>query len=201
MIRRWVAGLALTATLAACSTPSRFYTLAVEPPADERSREITIAVAEIVLPEYLDRPEIVTREGPTQVRIGEIDRWAESLAPLLQRTLGDNLARLTGAEEILLLPQRRDLPYDVLVDVEVRRFDADEAGRAVLDARWRVFGRDGEEMLSTDRVLIADTGAPPPDYPAIVAAMSRTVTALAEAVASGIPGAQTASARAPRRRP
>lgn len=201
MIRRWVLGLTLAAALAACATPSRFYTLAAEPPLDGRGRELTIAVAEIALPEYLDRPEIVTRDGPTEVRLGDFDRWAESLGPMLQRALGDNLARLTGADQILLLPQRRDLPYDVLVDLEVRRFDADETGQAVLDARWRVFGRDGDELLSTDRVLLRDNGAPPPDYAAIVAAMSRNVTALAEAVAAGIPGVRTAAARPPRRRP
>jgi uncharacterized lipoprotein YmbA len=201
MTQRRLALLLTCVVLAACATPpARFYTLAVEPPPDDRPRELTIAVAEVVLPQYLDRPEIVTTEGPTQVRLGDLDRWAESLAPMFQRALGDHLARITGAREVILLPQRRDLPYDVLVDVEVRRFDADEAGRTVLDARWWVYGPGGDDLFITDRVLLEDVGAPPPDYAAIVAAMSRSVGRLAEAAAAGIPGARTAAAR-PARRP
>lgn len=177
----------LAGCLSLTSPPARFYTLsAVDPPAPA-SRPLVIALSEITLPDYLDRPEIVSRAGATEMRVADQSRWAEPLAPMFRRVLGEELKAKTGASEIQRLPLRRDLPYNALIDTEIVRFDADEAGRVVLDARWRVFAGDGERLLASRETSAREQGAPAPDYPAMVEAMNRAVATLAADIAAALP--------------
>lgn len=176
-------------TLAACATtvPTRFYTLAPQAqPGSQRGTQV-VALGAVTLPDYLDRPEMVTRMNPTQVQVAEIDRWAEPLEPMVQRVMGQELARLSGAREVVVLPQQRDVRYDRLVEVEVLQFEADAAGKVVLDARWRVFGSGGERQLVSRQSLIEEPGAVPPDYAAIAAAMGRALNTLVREVVEALP--------------
>lgn len=191
-MRRFWHGLAAASLLAACATqPTTFYTLSTgseprtAPGAVEGQR---IGLGPVVLPPYLDRPEIVTREGPNQVRLAEFHRWAEPLEPLLVRTISGELYALLDAADVIPLPQRRDAPLDRVVEIDIVRLDADQAGQVALDARWWVYDGGGEKLLQSGRSQIAEAGAPPPDYDAIVAAMSRAVAAVSRDIATAIRG-------------
>ncbi len=93
---------ALLITLGGCAgTPnSRFYLL--EPltgaPGPEGTvpldRAISIGLGPVTLPEYLDRPQIVTRTDRNTVLLAEFDRWAEPLSGNVSRTLAENLTYL-----------------------------------------------------------------------------------------------------------
>lgn len=182
--------LLLTA-LAGCAPgqPTRYYTLstASEPAAAPRSGQgLAIGLGPLTLPQYLDRPDIVTRAGANQMRLGDFSQWAEPLEPLLTRIMAEDLYALTGAKDVIPIPQRGDLPLDRVVEVDVARFDADEGGEVKLDARWRVYRGDGETLVASGRSQVAEQGAAVPDYDAIVAAMSRAVGRLSAEIAAGI---------------
>ena len=114
-----------------------------EPAAAPRSGQgLVIGLGPLTLPHYLDRPDIVTRAGANQMRLGDFSQWAEPLEPLLARIMAEDLYALTGADDVIPIPQRGDLPLDRVVEVDVARFDADEAGEVRLDARWRVYRGD-----------------------------------------------------------
>ena len=137
----------LLAALAGCapSQPTQFYTLSTvtEPAAAPRSGQgLVIGLGPLTLPQYLDRPGIVTRAGANQMRLGEFSQWAEPLEPLLTRIMAEDLYALTGADDVIPIPQRGDLPLDRVVEVDFARFDANEAGEVKLDARWRVYRGD-----------------------------------------------------------
>ena len=70
--------------------------------------------------------------------------------------LGENLALLLGTDDVLLLPQNRDFALDRQVEVDVTRFDVDNVGNAVLDAKWWVYGRDGDKLLRSGRSTISE---------------------------------------------
>ena len=181
--------VALGAPLAACTRtmPTRYYTLETELPPPPRRRPLSLALAEVGLPDYLDRPEIVTRPGAMQMQIAEFDRWSGSLKLMVQRVLGEALSRASGADEMILLPQYHDLRYDTLVDVQIQRFDVDAAGQAVLETRTRLFGAGGNKLISSRAQHFTERGAPPPNYVGVVAAMSRTIDDLARSVAASLP--------------
>ncbi len=179
------------AALAGCalSQPTRFYTLSTvaEPAgAPVSAPGLVIGFGPLTLPPYLDRPDIVTRVGPNEMRLGDFSQWAEPLEPLLTRIMAEDLYALTGAKDVIAIPQRGDLPLDRVVEVDVARFDADEAGAVKLDARWRVYRGDNETLVASGRSQVAEQGAAVPDYDAIVAAMSRALGRLSAEIAAAI---------------
>lgn len=194
--------LCLALSLAGCAQiqPSRFYTLAttkIETPTAKRDKQLMIGLGPVTLPEYLNRPDLVTRSGQTQMELAELDKWAEPLESLVSRTLAEDLLVLVAAKDVVPVPQRRDINLDRVVEVDIIRFDADETGHVVLDARWRVYGRNGDRLLISSRSTVSEQGAPPPDYNAIVTAMSNALTQLSREIAAAIRG--DAPPPAPRR--
>ena len=158
-----------------------------EPAEAPRSGQgLVIGLGPLTLPQYLDRPDIVTRAGANQMKLGEFSQWAEPLEPLLTRIMAEDLYALTGANDVIPIPQRGDLPLDRVIEVDFARFDATEAGEVKLDARWRVYRGDNETLVASGRSLIAEQGAAVPDYDAIVAAMSRAVGQLSAEIATAV---------------
>jgi uncharacterized lipoprotein YmbA len=184
----------LAATLlllvAACSQtpPTQFYTLSsMQLPASDVGRPNTVVgVGPVTLPEYLDRPQIVTRESGNRVMLADFSVWVEPVNGMFMRVLVENLSLLLATDNVIALPQRRPMRLDYQVEVDVTRFDADLSGRALLDARWRVFGRDGERLVEEGRSTIVEPTAEPGGYEAIVAAMSRALGEMSTAIAGAI---------------
>lgn len=177
--------------LAACqSTPdSRLYTLAVVPPAAEtqpiRTAPRTLALGSLDLPMLIDRPQIVRRIDGNRVEALEFDRWAEPLADGLRSTLaGDLAARLPG---VTVLPVAGSAVAEgtAVLAVTVLRFDADVAGRVVLDAQWSLSQAGGARKSGPSRETVevpAASGEPD----ALVRAMSQAVATFADRVAAGV---------------
>ena len=189
--RRAWAVLAVVGLLAGCTAtqPTSCYTLApvTGQGVEKRAADgLVIGLGPITLPQYLDRPGIVTREGANQMRLAELHQWAEPLEPLLTRIMAEDLYALLDASDVIPIPQRGDVPLDRVVEVDIGRFDADAAGQVVLDARWRVYQGDNETLLASGRSQVTEQGAPVPDYTAIVAAMSRAVGQASEEIARAI---------------
>lgn len=186
-----VLATALAGGLAGCAQtpPTTFYTLSTsaEPTVAKRSAQgLVIGLGPITLPQYLDRPDIVTRRGANQMRLADLNKWAEPLEPLLTRIMAEDLYGLLDANDVIPVPQRGDLPLDRIVEVDIGRFDADETGAVVLDARWRIYRGDNETLLASGRSLVNEQGSAVPDYNSIVAAMSRAVGQASEQIADAI---------------
>ena len=187
-----LAVLAAGLALAACADgqPTRFYTLS---PLVASSRgappttmpDLTVGVGPVTLPTYLDRPQLVTRAGGNRMVLADFDSWVEPLQGMFARVLGENLALLLGTDDVLMLPQRRDFALDRQVEVDVTRFDVDASGNAVLDARWWVFGRNGEKLLRSGRSTISEP-AEVGDYTAAAAALSRALGAMSQEIAQAV---------------
>jgi uncharacterized protein len=192
----------ILAALAGCalSQPTQYYTLSTvaEPAAAPRPGQgLVIGLGPLTLPQYLDRPGIVTRAGANQMRLSEFSQWAEPLEPMLTRIMAEDLYTLTGAADVIPIPQGGDLPLDRVVEVNFMRFEANEAGEVNLDARWRIYRGDEQTLVAAGRSLLVEQGTPVPDYDAIVAAMSRAVGQLGSEITAAIATKAPATARKP----
>jgi uncharacterized lipoprotein YmbA len=181
----------LSVAIAGCAVtqPANFYTLspAAEPTVAKRSAEgLVVGLGPITLPQYLDRPDIVTRAGANQMQLAEFNKWAEPLEPMLTRIMAEDLYALLDASDVIPIPQRGDIYLDRVIEVDISRFDADAAGQVALDARWRIYEGDNETLLASGRSQITEPCAPPPDFDAIVAAMSRALGQASEEIARAI---------------
>ena len=117
--------------------------------------------------------------------LADFDSWVEPLQGMFTRVLGENLALLLGTDDVLLLPQNRDFALDRQVEVDVTRFDVDNVGNAVLDAKWWVYGRNGDKLLRSGRSTISEPAAVD-DYTAAAAALSRALGAMSTEIAQAI---------------
>jgi uncharacterized protein len=187
---RLTVAAAFLLVLAGCSEspPTQFYTLSGMqlPPGSVNSPNTAVGVGPVTLPEYLDRPQIVTRASGNRVVLASFHSWVEPVDSMFTRVLVGNLSSLLATDNVVTMPQRRPMPLDYQVEVDVNRFDAEQSGRAVLDARWRVFGADGSELIGEGRSTIVEPAPEAGSYDAIVAAMSRALAGMSSAIAGTI---------------
>ena len=194
-MRRRVAWLALIVALVTIgcteTQPTKFYILSAEtaPTGDAIPRgpkTPVVGVANVALPGYLDRPQIVSRTSANAMDIDEFHRWAEPLDSLFTRILAQNLSGNLGRDAIVELAGNRSGSFDYLVEIDVLRFDSEAKERAVLDARWRLVDAARERVISRGQVIADEPIDAPGDYEAVVAAMSRAEAVLSREIAAAI---------------
>ena len=146
---------------------------------------MTIGVGPVHLPEYLDRPEIVTRINPNELKLAELDIWAEPLQVNFTRVLVENISRLLSTEPVAVFPWGASPQIDFQIDIEVVRLDGDIAGKAFLIAQWSILNSSNKSILFSKKSQytesVGGTG-----YSALVAAQSRMIGALSLDIAEAI---------------
>lgn len=198
MLRGGAAALALLA-LSACALPEQaptyFYLLDPIEPAAERPSggAVRLAVEEVEIPAYLDRQDIVSRDGANQVQVSGLHQWAEPLNGTVTRVLAENLRLLLDSTEVIELPSYRDT-FNAELYLSLLRFERDADGKVTLVATWEVMSGDRRNELSRERAVIR---APVADsaglgtgegarYEAIVAAMNEALSELSRRVAESL---------------
>ncbi|MBI5556256.1 MAG: membrane integrity-associated transporter subunit PqiC [Deltaproteobacteria bacterium] len=151
------------------------------------SKEATIGLGPVLLPEYLERPQIVSRTSANRLILSTRHRWVEPLAENMPRVLGEDLSALLGTDRILLHPWTRGRRIDCQIIVEVLQFEEAPDGTVQLMARWQVVGKEGQVLVAERRSSISLTPAAP-DQEAVVAALSQAVFRLAREIAPALPG-------------
>jgi uncharacterized lipoprotein YmbA len=139
----------------------------------------------VELPQYVNRPQIVTGDSGNELRRAEFEQWAEPLETNFTRVLAGNLSTLLGTERVAVFPWKGPVPLDYQVVVEVTQLLGAPNGSVSLVALWRVLGKDGREaLLSRQSSFTESTGSQ--EYGALAAAMSRTVANLSREIAAAI---------------
>lgn len=179
--------LAIAISLSACagtSASSRFYVLSPLPQQKMHGTEKSIVgVLPITWPDYLDRPQIVTRIGEHEITFHEFHRWAEPLRENFYTVLVENLSALL--DSVKVVKSDHDLGFQAAfqMGVEVLTFDGDLGGEVTLIAKWDLFQEEDKKLLLSKRSRIKEpTGGS--GYDAFVAAQSRAVAALSREIAS-----------------
>jgi uncharacterized protein len=191
--------LALLGTGCAGSPPTDLYTLsAVGAPAAEtplpQTTPAVVAVGPVTLPDYIDRPQIVTRKSAYQLELAAYDQWAAPLYDMLPRVLVEDVALRLPSDRVVAFPQIGDASFDYRIAVDVSRFDVDAAGEATLAARWQLYARSvPRALLIADDTLqrrIEGEG-----YDAYAASLSAVLADLGDRIAREVNSARASAAR------
>lgn len=173
--------------MSACSTgekaQTRFYVLDAMP-ADvvaldgaQRDPPLAIDIAALRLPQYLERPQIVTRSADNQLSLAEYDQWGGNLAKNMMRVTARNLTQLLDTAQITIFSRRPPKTPDLRVEIDVLQFERGPDGRVFLSAQWRILSAgDGEPKVAR----ISDLYSAPL---ASDAALDKTVRAMSELTA------------------
>jgi hypothetical protein len=147
--------------------------------------EATIGLGPVLLPEFLDRPHIVIREGANRLQLTEGHRWAEPLAGNIARVLRENLAARLATERIVHYPWSKGAAIDYQIVVEMIRFEGEGYKEAHLAAVWSIQGRKGEILLPQRRADYHVT-ATQSDCEGLVQALSQSLALLCREIAEQV---------------
>ena len=195
---RYIAtGIAALALLAGCASshPSRFYLLhplAASEPAGQKppgQSSLALGIGPVLVPKYLDRPQIAVRVSDNEIYLSEFHRWAEPLENNLTRVVAENLALLLGTDRIEIFPWKSSSPIDYQVRVMIARFDGKPGDQAVLKARWTVFSKRGEAPVVDTMTTITEQ-VESRKYEALVRAQNSALDRLCREIAAAITGLQ-----------
>ncbi len=184
---RRISGACALVLLAACgSTPSsRLYVLDTPPVEQAASidKGLRLVMGPITVPAYLDRPQIVVRDGG-RLRALEFERWAEPVIDGVAAVLTQQVSAATGIE-VLPFMWPGGLGDSWRVPTEIIRFEAETPGTFVLEARWVIMSPDAEEIGDRRRRRY-EAPVDVDDPAAIVAAASETLGRLAADIAVSV---------------
>ena len=186
----------LMVILAGCasSPSSKFYQFnplpnrtSIPPDASHEQNKI-IAIGPVHIPDYLDRPQIVTRASRNELKLSEFDRWAGSLESDVTRVLVEDISDL-------LLPDRfsivrwtpypgSQVPASYRVEVLLKRFEGTLGDSVLLKAQWEVFSPNRSLLLRRESLIREQVNGG--SYDALVAAMSSALERLSRNIAGGI---------------
>ncbi len=187
MIRRaaLLSVLAATACLGPRPDASTFYVLSsmASPAAQVSPLDVTLGVGPVVIPDYLDRSELVTRLSEHQLALSPTARWAEPLDVGVVRVLHSNLARLLQPDEIVGFPWYASQAVTYGIAIEFTRLEADASGAVEVDAAWTIASGDHEEVFDRGEATLREPGGGVTTE-ASVAALSRALEALAARISA-----------------
>lgn len=184
--------LALAVALASgCSSapPMRFYVVTplAGPAAAAPVPGPRVVVAAVRLPEYLERPQLVTRSGDNRLQLEEFHQWGGNLAKDLTRVMAENLSQLLGSDAVVAAPHTLRMRPDYRVELEVLRFERAGDARVHLTVKWWLQrGADGALLASPTAALASEPLPEPATFEATVAAMSGVYGELSRTIAQAI---------------
>jgi len=175
--------------LAACGTPLvQYYVLDAVPakPLHTHATAVTsVAIRQVEVPRYLDRPRIVSRGDDQQLHIAEYHQWGGRLRENIAGILGDNLTDRLGSITVSRAPFIGATDAQVAVLVDVRQFERLSDGYVHLNVHWQL-QRSGRGVFSQYTRLQSSQPVNDKDYAAMAVAMSRLLGTLSDRIATAI---------------
>ncbi len=134
---------------------TRFYVLnPMEPSQTLRSdadhqESLSVEVASLRLPQYLERPQIVTRSSENQLDLAEFHQWGGNLRKDMMRVFAKNLSQLLDTPHISFSNHSSQTSPDFVVELEIIKFEKDPDEKVRLSAQWRLSsGKDRKPMTT-----------------------------------------------------
>lgn len=147
-----------------------------------------IAIGPVHIPDYLDRPQIVTRAGKHELRLSEFDRWAGSLESDVTRVLVENISGLLPDDHFSVVPWipylESQVPSSYRVEVNVDRFEGTLGDSVLLKAQWMVLANNRSMLLERESLIREQINGD--SYDALVGAMSSALEKLSSDISGGI---------------
>lgn len=155
----------------------------------DEPRSRIVAVGPIQLPGYVNRLQMVMRNGSNELEISEFHRWADYPDRLVQQVLEDNLQVLLPRARVVGYPLPAGLKPDFTVTVRFGELIGTADKKTRLRATWTVRseGQPATERSGQTRISepISATG-----FKTLAAAHSRALEKLCREIALAINGSK-----------
>lgn len=182
------AALALYGCISVSTSPSpRFYMLS---PIDKNQvsqkfdmpPDIIITVGPVKIPEYQNRPQIVTQDKDRMVMFSQFHRWGESLDLGLERLVFENLVYMLPGTTLKMFPCNYAIPADYQIIVDVIQLESELDKDLFMSAQWSLIDLQSKKMLVTKRAELRQP-IDPHDYSGLVRALNTVGVSLSIQIA------------------
>jgi uncharacterized lipoprotein YmbA len=110
--------------------------------------DFVVGIGPITLPEYFNRPQIVTNNNDDTIEYAQFDRWAESLDAAIVRIIGQNISILAPKINVEIFPWNSVIPVRYQVIMEVVELDCRFNAQAALFMQWSVLDAQKKVLLT-----------------------------------------------------
>ena len=147
--------------------------------------DLSMGIGPILIPGYIDRPQIVTKTGSAEVQLAEFERWAEPMGEMFIRTLTENIKRLTSSHSIHSYPWQPNLEFDYRISAKVIKFENNTNGDALLVVHWQL-KQEGDESKHKTIHSEFNVNASNTSYPARITALNDVLAQFANEIVNHI---------------
>jgi uncharacterized lipoprotein YmbA len=176
-------------TIAGCAStkPTSFYTLSSmnSPQARQPGQDIAVGVGPVEIPDYLDRPHLVSRTSQNELRISDFNKWAGSFKEDISRVVAENFSVLLSTSRVYMIEWGQSTDVQYQVKIKLTRFEGTPGGSVMLKAHWFIYdGQNRELIMKNSSSYIEETDGK--SYTALVAAQSRAIGDLSREIADAL---------------
>jgi uncharacterized protein len=170
------------------SPTPRFYALSI---VDEGqiSKKINIApgmligIGPVKIPEYEDRPQMVTVDKEKMLQFAQFDRWGESLDLGLARLIREDLTTMLPGAKLTLYPWDPSIAVKYQVNIEVVQLDSELDRDMFFVVQWTVI-----DVQNSKTVIIKRSEFRQPIIPQNYSGLSQTLSTACALLSSQIAG-------------
>jgi uncharacterized lipoprotein YmbA len=187
-------GLIFVTAISGCRSialPVIYYTLSpiTEGATDTQSNNKPagiIGIRSVDLPGYIDRTQIVTRQGPNQLKVSSLHRWADYPDRMVQQVLVENLQMLMPDTRVVGAPWPVGLRPDLSVSFRFLELVGTADKTVLLSAVWIVAASDPSAVAQPPHRMVLEEPFNGNGYDGLAAAHSRALAALTRKVAESL---------------
>ena len=174
-------------------TPRFYPLLAVDE--NQVSKKINIApgviigVGPVKIPEYLNRPQMVTINKKKMLQFAQFDRWGESLDLGLARLIREDLTVMLPGSKLTLYPWNPSIAVKYQVVAEVVQLDSELDKDMFLVVQWTVIDVQNSKTVIIKRSEFR-TAIIPQNYSGLAKTLSTVCASLSSQIADALSNVQ-----------
>jgi hypothetical protein len=190
-----MSGVFLVLVLSGCisvqnSPTPRFYMLSAinESQISKRmdiASDVLIGVGPVKIPEYQDRPQIVTQSKDETLKFAQFDRWGESLDLGVERLIAEDLTVMLPGAKFTLYPWNLTIAVKYQVVVEIVQLDSELDKDLFLVAQWLVIDAQNTKTMIIKRSEFRQP-IKPQNYSGLAKTLSTACATLSSEIAEAL---------------
>ncbi|MFH2137319.1 MAG: PqiC family protein [Candidatus Omnitrophota bacterium] len=147
------------------------------------SFDALIGVGPVKIPEYQNRPQMVTQDKDKIIKFAQFDRWGESLDLGMARLIGEDLLIILPEGKFILYPWNSSVEVKYQVVVEIIQLDSELDKDLFLAAQWIVIDTQNSKTM-----IIKRTESRHPIIPQNYSGLAKTLSIACASLSKEIAG-------------
>ena len=143
--------------------------------------DVIIGIGPVKIPEYLDRPQMVTKNKEKMLQFAQFDRWGESLDLGLARLIREDLTVMLPGAKLTLYPWNPSIAVKYQVIVEVVQLDSELDKDMFFVVQWTVI-----DVQNSKTVIIKRSEFRQPIIPQNYSGLAKTLSTACASLSSQI---------------